>query len=38
MLMEKVSACQCNFLNSYDAIYAWVVENVTDELDWDFLF
>jgi hypothetical protein len=27
MLMEKVSAGQCSFLCSYDAIYAWVVEN-----------
>jgi hypothetical protein len=33
MLMEKVSAGQCSFLCSYDAIYAWVVENTGDQLD-----
>jgi hypothetical protein len=29
MLMEKVSAGQFSFLCSYDAIYAWVVENTS---------
>jgi len=27
LLMEKVSAGQFSFLCTYDAIYAWVVEN-----------